>query len=165
MRKAISSSWIIFTSLYMCVGCLGYSAFGDRTPINLLTKTGVYGFFNPYWLIDAGNMFVMLRMVGAYQVSTCQPWKMRQGGQANRLTDWFVARENHSLSYAFSSSDSHQGSAFQNSLLIKQALRKPFTAHLRAFFTDSSTSCLKTWRTAAVARPLHRLNVVPNNEP
>ena len=70
MRKAISSSWIIFTSLYMCVGCLGYSAFGDKTPINLLTKTGVYGFFNPYWLIDAGNMFVMLRMVGAYQVST-----------------------------------------------------------------------------------------------
>ena len=71
MRKAISSSWVVFTSLYMCVGCLGYSAFGDKTPINLLTKTGVYGFFNPYWLIDAGNMFVMLRMVGAYQVSTC----------------------------------------------------------------------------------------------
>ena len=69
MRKAISSSWVVFTSLYMCVGCLGYSAFGEKTPINLLTKSGTYGFYNPYWLIDCGNIFVMIRMVGAYQVS------------------------------------------------------------------------------------------------
>ena len=69
MRRAISSSWVVFTSLYMCVGCLGYSAFGDKTPINLLTKSGTYGFYNPYWLIDCGNIFVMIRMVGAYQVS------------------------------------------------------------------------------------------------
>ena len=53
----------------MCVGCLGYSAFGDKTPINILTKSGTYGFYNPYWLIDCGNIFVMIRMVGAYQVS------------------------------------------------------------------------------------------------
>ena len=84
MRKAISSSWVVCTSLHMCVGCLGYSAFGDKTPINLLTKTGVYGFFNPYWLIDAGNVFVMVRMVGAYQVSTL--WFL----VANSLSHVFV---------------------------------------------------------------------------
>ncbi len=34
-------------------------------PTNLLTG---FGFFNPYWLIDIANVFIMVHLVGAYQV-------------------------------------------------------------------------------------------------
>ncbi|MCL7036064.1 hypothetical protein MKW94_007366 [Papaver nudicaule] len=55
------------TIFYMLCGCIGYAAFGDTAPGNLLT-----GFYNPYWLIDIANVAIVIHLVGAYQV-LCQP--------------------------------------------------------------------------------------------
>ena len=44
---------------------MGYGAVGNEAPTNLLTG---FGFFNPYWLIDIANVF-MVHLVGAYQVN------------------------------------------------------------------------------------------------
>ena len=65
MKKATTLAIGITTSFYMAVGTIGYGAFGDDAPTNLLTG---FGFFNPYWLIDIANVFVMVHLVGAYQV-------------------------------------------------------------------------------------------------
>ena len=65
MKKATTLAIAITTSFYMAVGTIGYGAFGDAAPTNLLTG---FGFFNPYWLIDIANVFIMVHLVGAYQV-------------------------------------------------------------------------------------------------
>ncbi|KAE8637426.1 hypothetical protein CSA_021612 [Cucumis sativus] len=45
---------------------LGYAAFGDLAPGNLLTG---FGFYNPYWLLDIANVAIVVHLVGAYQAS------------------------------------------------------------------------------------------------
>ncbi|XP_010527720.1 PREDICTED: amino acid permease 5-like isoform X2 [Tarenaya hassleriana] len=68
MRKATLISVAVTTLFYMLCGCIGYAAFGDTSPGNLLSG----GFFNPYWLIDIANLTIVIHLVGAYQVY-CQP--------------------------------------------------------------------------------------------
>ncbi|KAL3149470.1 hypothetical protein ABBQ32_002254 [Trebouxia sp. C0010 RCD-2024] len=70
MKKGTTLAIFVTTSFYLAVGCIGYGGFGDDAPGNLLTG---FGFFNPYWLVDIANVFVMVHLVGAYQVFT-QPW-------------------------------------------------------------------------------------------
>jgi hypothetical protein len=48
---------------------MGYAAFGDLSPGNLLTG---FGFYNPYWLLDIANAAIVIHLIGAYQVY-CQP--------------------------------------------------------------------------------------------
>ena len=73
MKKATNAGLLIATAFYFAVGCLGYSAFGDVSPTNLLIVQHVQssrtGFTNPYWLVDCANVFVMINMLGGYQVS------------------------------------------------------------------------------------------------
>lgn len=77
MKQATNGAPCITTAFYLAVGCLGYSAFGDMAPTNLLIVQHVgssrSGFTNPYWLVDCANVFVMINMLGGYQVSnlTC----------------------------------------------------------------------------------------------
>ena len=52
-------------AFYLAVGCLSYSGFGNSNPGNLLTG---FGFFNPYWLVSMGNIFVFIHLIGGYQV-------------------------------------------------------------------------------------------------
>ena len=66
MKKATSLAIFITTGFYLGIAMVGYAAFGDSTPGNLLTG---FGFFNPYWLIDIANVMIMVHLVGAYQVS------------------------------------------------------------------------------------------------
>lgn len=66
MKKATTCGISVTTTFYMVVGILGYTAFGDLAPGNLLTG---FGFFNPYWLVVIGNVFVFIHLIGAYQVS------------------------------------------------------------------------------------------------
>ncbi|KAB2612175.1 amino acid permease 3-like [Pyrus ussuriensis x Pyrus communis] len=63
--KATLVSVATTTLFYMLCGCMGYAAFGDSSPGNLLTG---FGFFNPYWLIDIANAAIVIHLVGAYQV-------------------------------------------------------------------------------------------------
>ncbi|KAK1297433.1 putative amino acid permease 7 [Acorus calamus] len=65
MKKASTIAILITTFFYLCCGCLGYAAFGDETPGNLLTG---FGFYEPYWLIDFANACVVLHLIGGYQV-------------------------------------------------------------------------------------------------
>ncbi|KAL7101937.1 hypothetical protein ACP275_08G087500 [Erythranthe tilingii] len=69
MKKATLISTIVTTAFYMLCGCMGYAAFGDHAPGNLLTG---FGFYNPYWLLDIANAAIVIHLVGAYQVY-CQP--------------------------------------------------------------------------------------------
>ncbi|XP_010920126.1 amino acid permease 4 [Elaeis guineensis] len=69
MRKATLLSIAVTTLFYLLCGCMGYAAFGDDAPGNLLTG---FGFYNPYWLLDIANLAIVVHLVGAYQVY-CQP--------------------------------------------------------------------------------------------
>ncbi|WOL03575.1 hypothetical protein Cni_G12295 [Canna indica] len=69
MKKATLVSVWITTIFYMLCGCMGYAAFGDLAPGNLLTG---FGFYNPFWLLDIANVAIVVHLVGAYQVY-CQP--------------------------------------------------------------------------------------------
>lgn len=51
------------TIFYISLGCVGYVAFGDATPGNILT-----GFKKPFWLIDIAHLALLIHLVAAYQV-------------------------------------------------------------------------------------------------
>lgn len=65
MKKATFLAITTTTVFYMLSGCIGYAAFGNNAPGNLLTG---FGFYNPYWLVDFANACVVVHLVGAYQV-------------------------------------------------------------------------------------------------
>ncbi|GMH22315.1 hypothetical protein Nepgr_024158 [Nepenthes gracilis] len=69
MKKATLISVAVTTLFYTLCGCMGYAAFGDLAPGNLLTG---FGFYNPYWLLDIANAAIVVHLIGAYQVY-CQP--------------------------------------------------------------------------------------------
>ncbi|CAN6475673.1 unnamed protein product [Victoria cruziana] len=64
--KRASLYGIAVTALYnLSLGCIGYSAFGNSSPGNFLTGFGNYG---PFWLVDIGNLCMVIHLIGAYQV-------------------------------------------------------------------------------------------------
>ncbi|CAJ1973925.1 unnamed protein product [Sphenostylis stenocarpa] len=65
MKSANLYGITTMTLLFVLCGGLGYGAFGDNTPGNILTG---FGFYEPYWLVALGNVFIVIHMVGAYQV-------------------------------------------------------------------------------------------------
>jgi amino acid permease len=69
MRRATVVSVAVTTIFYTLCGCMGYAAFGDLAPGNLLTG---FGFYEPFWLLDVANAAIVVHLVGAYQVY-CQP--------------------------------------------------------------------------------------------
>ncbi|KAG8635897.1 amino acid permease 6 isoform X2 [Manihot esculenta] len=81
MKKANAIAVITSTTFYMMCGCLGYAAFGNNAPGNMLTG---FGFYEPFWLIDLANLCIVVHLLGAYQVlsqpvfNTVELWaKMR----------------------------------------------------------------------------------------
>ncbi|GLT56909.1 hypothetical protein SLA2020_299220 [Shorea laevis] len=69
MKKASMISAAVTMVFYMLCGCIGYAAFGDSSPRNLLTG---FGFYSPFWLLDIANGAIVIDLVGAYQVH-CKP--------------------------------------------------------------------------------------------
>lgn len=67
MKKATLLGVSTTTVFYMLSGCIGYAAFGNDAPGNLLTG---FGFYNPYWLVDFANACIVVHLIGAYQVFT-----------------------------------------------------------------------------------------------
>ncbi|XP_057440556.1 amino acid permease 8-like [Lotus japonicus] len=63
MKKANVTGITTMTILFLLCGCLGYASFGDHTPGNIFT-----GFHEPFWLVSVGNVFIVIHMIGAYQV-------------------------------------------------------------------------------------------------
>jgi len=66
MKKSSLIGITISTIFYSLCGLLGYEAFGNKAPGNFLTG---FGFYEPYWLVDIGNLFIIIHLVGAYQVN------------------------------------------------------------------------------------------------
>ncbi|KAI5354597.1 PREDICTED: amino acid [Prunus dulcis] len=69
MKKAVSIGGLAMIIVFLMCGSLGYAAFGDKTPENLLAG---FGDDMAFWLVDMANVFIVLHIVGAYQV-LCQP--------------------------------------------------------------------------------------------
>ncbi|WVZ95474.1 hypothetical protein U9M48_041235 [Paspalum notatum var. saurae] len=67
MKRATAVSVAVTTVIYLLCGCVGYAAFGAAAPDNLLTG---FGFYEPFWLLDVANAFVVVHLVGTYQVMT-----------------------------------------------------------------------------------------------
>ncbi|XP_052159980.1 amino acid permease 8-like [Oryza glaberrima] len=65
MRKANALAMPVITAFYTLCGCLGYAAFGNAAPGNMLTG---FGFYDPYWLVGLANACIFVHLVGAYQV-------------------------------------------------------------------------------------------------
>ncbi|KAL1310291.1 amino acid permease 8-like [Arachis ipaensis] len=65
MKKANVVGISMMTVLFLACGGLGYAAFGEHTPGNILTG---FGFYEPFWLVALGNVFIVIHIVGAYQV-------------------------------------------------------------------------------------------------
>lgn len=65
MKKAVSVGGLVMLILFMTCGTLGYAAFGDKTPENLLAG---FGDDVAFWLVDMANVFIVVHIVGAYQV-------------------------------------------------------------------------------------------------
>ncbi|KAK3162636.1 hypothetical protein QOZ80_1BG0091820 [Eleusine coracana subsp. coracana] len=63
MKKASLYGIGVTTIFYVSLGCIGYAAFGNSAPGNVLT-----GFDEPFWLVDIANIAVVIHLVGAYQV-------------------------------------------------------------------------------------------------
>ncbi|MQL78266.1 hypothetical protein Taro_010699 [Colocasia esculenta] len=64
MKKVTMYGIGLTTVFYLSLGCIGYAAFGDSAPGNILTG----GFYEPFWLVDIGNLCVVIHLIGAYQV-------------------------------------------------------------------------------------------------
>ncbi|KDP34177.1 hypothetical protein JCGZ_07748 [Jatropha curcas] len=81
MKKASAIAVFTSTSFYMMCGCLGYAAFGNNAPGNMLTG---FGFYEPFWLIDLANLCIVVHLLGAYQVlaqpvySTVESWASKK---------------------------------------------------------------------------------------
>ncbi|CAL0327313.1 unnamed protein product [Lupinus luteus] len=65
MKKANVLGITTMTILFLLCGGLGYAAFGDHTPGNILTG---FGFYEPFWLVALGNVCIVIHIVGAYQL-------------------------------------------------------------------------------------------------
>ncbi|RWR90352.1 amino acid permease 8-like protein [Cinnamomum micranthum f. kanehirae] len=63
MKKATTFGLGITTLFYISLGCMGYAAFGNDSPGNVLT-----GFYEPFWLVDIGHLAVLIHLIAAYQV-------------------------------------------------------------------------------------------------
>ncbi|KAI5404939.1 Amino acid permease 3 [Lathyrus oleraceus] len=81
MKAATVLSVSVTTSFYMLCGCMGYAAFGEQAPGNLLTGFTSY---NPSWVIDAANATVVIHLVGAYQVYVQPVFAFIEKGAAKR---------------------------------------------------------------------------------
>ncbi|KAG6534509.1 hypothetical protein ZIOFF_008412 [Zingiber officinale] len=64
MKRATVVGVAVTTVFYILCGCLGYVAFGNKAPGNMLTG---FGFYEPFWLIDIANICIVVHLLGAYQ--------------------------------------------------------------------------------------------------
>lgn len=63
MKRATLYSIALTTTFYVSLGCMGYLAFGNQAPGNVLTA-----FHEPFWLVDLANIGVVIHLTAAFQV-------------------------------------------------------------------------------------------------
>ncbi|KAL5070251.1 hypothetical protein RYX36_021138 [Vicia faba] len=95
MKKATVAGISITTFFYALCGLLGYAAFGNNAPGNFLTG---FGFYEPFWLVDIGNFFIIIHLVGAYQVfaqpvfSAVETWGSKRWPRSKFETEEYNVR-------------------------------------------------------------------------
>ncbi|PUZ44038.1 hypothetical protein GQ55_8G056300 [Panicum hallii var. hallii] len=100
MKRATMVSVATTTFFYMLCGCMGYAAFGDAAPDNLLTG---FGFYEPFWLLDVANAAIVVHLVGAYQVFVQPLFAFVEARAAARWPgSRFLSREVRAGPFAFS---------------------------------------------------------------
>jgi len=68
--KKVTLYGVGMTSIfYLSIGGVGYGAFGNEAPGNLLTG---FADFEPFWLVDVANLCLVIHLIGAYQVQNKQ---------------------------------------------------------------------------------------------
>ncbi|KAI4337522.1 hypothetical protein L6164_015927 [Bauhinia variegata] len=77
MKRANLMGISTMAILFLICGGFGYAAFGDHTPGNMLTG---FGFYDPFWLVDLGNLFIVIHLVGAYQVMAQPVYRIVETG-------------------------------------------------------------------------------------
>ncbi|KAL5982930.1 hypothetical protein ACLOJK_017009 [Asimina triloba] len=86
MRRAAMYGIGSTTLFYVTIGCIGYAAFGNTAPGNLLTE-----FYEPFWLVHIANLALVIHLVGAYQVygqpfyAFCEKWLLKKWPSARFL--------------------------------------------------------------------------------
>ncbi|KAL2893476.1 Amino acid permease 1 [Bienertia sinuspersici] len=64
IERATLCSIALTTAFYVSLGCMGYLAFGNDAPGNVLTA-----FHEPFWLVDLANIGVVIHLTAAFQAS------------------------------------------------------------------------------------------------
>ncbi|KAI5401026.1 Amino acid permease 6, variant 2 [Lathyrus oleraceus] len=88
MKKASLVGILVTTFFYALCGLVGYAAFGNKAPGNFLTG---FGFYEPFWLVDIGNLFIIIHLAGAYQVfaqpvfSLVENWGIKKWPQSKLM--------------------------------------------------------------------------------
>ena len=65
MKMANKVGLSAMTIIFLLCACSGYAAFGSNTPGSILMGSG---FKEPFWLVDLANVFLVVHLIGAYQV-------------------------------------------------------------------------------------------------
>lgn len=63
MKKANVIGVSTMTIIFLLCSCLDYAAFGDHPPGSIFV-----GFYEPFWLVAMGDVFIVINMIGAYQM-------------------------------------------------------------------------------------------------
>ncbi|KAL9254423.1 Amino acid permease 8-like protein [Drosera capensis] len=63
MKRVTISAITTTAFFYIFLGCMGYAAFGNGVPGNILTVS-----FGPFWIVDIANIAIIVHLVTAYQV-------------------------------------------------------------------------------------------------
>lgn len=66
MWKGVIIAYVVIAVCYLPVALVGYAMFGNAVDENILLSLG-----KPVWLIAMANMFVVVHLIGSYQVYIC----------------------------------------------------------------------------------------------
>ncbi|XP_074278913.1 amino acid permease 6-like [Silene latifolia] len=99
MKKAASIGIMVTTFFYMLCGIVGYAAFGNDAPGNFLTG---FGFYEPYWLVATANFFIVVHLVGAFQVYVQPLFGFVESQCAMRFPKSKIITEEHRIQLPFS---------------------------------------------------------------
>ncbi|KAF6167078.1 hypothetical protein GIB67_041333 [Kingdonia uniflora] len=89
------------TLFYVSLGVVGYVAFGNSAPGNVLT-----GFYEPFWLVDIANLAVLLHLIGAYQVYAQVIFKFYENWLSTRVSSTSFFLKVYTLRIPFTESRS-----------------------------------------------------------
>lgn len=96
MKKASMLGVSTMTTLFMMCGCLGYAAFGEHAPENLLT--GFAYDREAFWVMDLANLFIVVHLVGAYQLFSQPVFRVVEVWASKKWSESGFINNDHQIS-------------------------------------------------------------------